>query len=648
MKTKTMFTPALNARFVCAGTRRLRCGSSLFTLLAAGAMLLGPGGVFRAAADFDTGFPPNVEGPIQTMGVFQVLVDPACIPLMEDNVPGHLPYPGWNHSQGTLTSPALADFPGIPSGNLGTMIARSATHHRNDPNPPLWPVVVDPAWGPAPGEKIIGYGAYFWPDPARGWDFQNQLIDARREVLTEINQFNLSVFSLCYSNNDPRIPSNIDPGTVMVRAGYANNTYVTPTGTEPNYLRKSIGMVQSQSNSGLPANDFPANSFFDINVEITLPHMAGTPGVNFPLYGAVLTNADFEVMPGTFIPDPLIVTTMDMLGPSLPPTVVYTHTPSSATSDQPWGVPLRFKYGNAGYWTAGQLFGYVVLAGHGTIPPCSKSDAVSNFLNQVLGPPGQLAQPMIVGALFPNTLFPNPGSTYGSAKGTNFGGGSIDTVYFTNGPTVLTARNFTLANLINPITLPTAGHSVVYSNSSAVLTFEISPNATTFYTAQATGTVQMLIINTNPGTIYTTTYYSEVTNLSLVGSSVLGTFVLRESPTKASPGRHIVQTAPVGYRIGGDFNMTFEYSFNNGISYKPANRPIWLQQQPNVDCGSAPSMLNVSVANSIVTITWNSVNYRLQSCTSLTPPITWVDLAVVSPYVFSLSSSNSFFRLTCP
>src|SRR5262249_47539877 len=117
--------------------------------------------------------------------------------------------------------------------------------------------------GAAPFDTIFGYSDYvMWPDvPPGGWDFENGHI-GHREILTEIEQFTMQTFTLCYSNIDPRVPSNLPIGANMVRAGFAN-TFNGPGGVGiPNYMRPSIGMVQSQSPTGIPANDFPANSFF--------------------------------------------------------------------------------------------------------------------------------------------------------------------------------------------------------------------------------------------------------------------------------------------------------------------------------------------------------------------------------------------------
>jgi hypothetical protein len=99
----------------------------------------------------------------------------------------------------------------------------------------------------------------------------------------------------------------------------------------------SVGEVISNAmgaNIGNPAFDFPAKSFFDIFVDVTLPGL-GTPLINST---------------------PLIVDNNAIT--TFPPVVIYTHGNSSA-------VPLMFTPGNALGQPAGEVFGVITLAGHG-------------------------------------------------------------------------------------------------------------------------------------------------------------------------------------------------------------------------------------------------------------------------------------------
>ena len=102
----------------------------------------------------------------------------------------------------------------------------------------------------------------------------------------------------------------------------------------------SAGEVESLSgNSGDPTRDFPANSFFDVFVEVDVPALGGFPTVQ-------LVNVD-----------PLLVESESIT--SFPPTVLYIHGNSSA-------VPLYFYADLPGVGVhRGDLFGQLTLAGHG-------------------------------------------------------------------------------------------------------------------------------------------------------------------------------------------------------------------------------------------------------------------------------------------
>jgi hypothetical protein len=99
----------------------------------------------------------------------------------------------------------------------------------------------------------------------------------------------------------------------------------------------SIGEVTSNATGagiGNPANDFPAKSFFDIFVDVTVPGL-----------GSPLTNST-----------PLVVENPAIT--SFPPIVVYTHGNSSA-------VQMMLSAGNVFGEPAGTIFGVMTLAGHG-------------------------------------------------------------------------------------------------------------------------------------------------------------------------------------------------------------------------------------------------------------------------------------------
>jgi len=140
-----------------------------------------------------------------------------------------------------------------------------------------------------------------------------------REVLTQIQTLNLATYP-------PVPPAN----SVSVRVGTAASS-----------APASRGEVESESPSGNPANDFPAQSFFDVYVQITLP-ACGTGGFT----GATLYNRSPN--------HPLIVSASNLT--SLPPTVVYEHNASSE-------VPILFYTPGKG-WKKDEFVGCIILAGH--------------------------------------------------------------------------------------------------------------------------------------------------------------------------------------------------------------------------------------------------------------------------------------------
>jgi hypothetical protein len=104
----------------------------------------------------------------------------------------------------------------------------------------------------------------------------------------------------------------------------------------------SAGEVESYSGAaGLPINDFPAKSFFDVFVRVDIPGGGGT----FP--GATNLYNDL----------PLLVQNTNVT--TFPPQVVYIHGNSTA-------VPCAFTAAVPAIGAnAGDIFGILLLAGHG-------------------------------------------------------------------------------------------------------------------------------------------------------------------------------------------------------------------------------------------------------------------------------------------
>ena len=161
-------------------------------------------------------------------------------------------------------------------------------------------------------------------------------------------------------------------------------------------------MVQQITN-GAPS-DFPAQSFFDIFVEVTMPRVPGTvANTDFPAAGAVLYND---------ASDPLFIENLSLT--NLPPEATYIHGNTTA-------VPIRFRDSNPPYWAAGDVLGYLTLAGHGVFTnmvtaqlPCAAATATGGLLDQTLGPVGSPIPMPPIPWLRPTNTFPTPGTGYGS------------------------------------------------------------------------------------------------------------------------------------------------------------------------------------------------------------------------------------------
>jgi hypothetical protein len=127
---------------------------------------------------------------------------------------------------------------------------------------------------------------------------------------------------------------------------YIESIHLTGSGFEVKAGRQaplrpiSAGEVESLSgNSDEPAQDFPANSFFDVFVQVDVPSLGGFPKIE-------LVNVD-----------PLLVQSTSIT--AFPPTVLYIHGNSSA-------VPLYFNTDLLPIGVhRGDLFGQLTLAGHG-------------------------------------------------------------------------------------------------------------------------------------------------------------------------------------------------------------------------------------------------------------------------------------------
>jgi PEP-CTERM motif-containing protein len=219
----------------------------------------------------------------QSLGQFSIVVNPAFSAQVAANFASN-----YNASANILTSPLLYD----PT----TTIDRSSTTTVGSAAYTNGLTVGSPANGTVKASSIAVLPTGY--NPPAGED----------TVFTQIHSFNLS-----------------GPGGFSATAGAAASDQPA-----------SVGEVVSNATGagiGNPSSDFPARSFFDIFVDVTVP------GV------------------GTFNNStPLIVDNNSIT--SFPPVVIYTHGNSTA-------VPLMFEAGNVFGEPAGTVFGLVTLAGHG-------------------------------------------------------------------------------------------------------------------------------------------------------------------------------------------------------------------------------------------------------------------------------------------
>jgi len=614
---------------------KIRFGSALPALLLAGTVLLGPGwGVQRCVAG--TGFPTApTNGATFSIGVVQIVVDPSFAFLFAPSNSFSY-YPGYaGPASGILTGPVMFD------GN--TMIGESSNQVVGSE--------VFPAAVGTPGQyppnttysNILGYADYALI-PSQFVTVPNGGVvpTGVHTIFTEIEQMDLVGYVPLNPSNapcsDPRVPTPSSGSTGLGGGGAQITVQAGPgamgIGSSLPMNRRSIGIVQQITN-GAPS-DFPAQSFFDIYVEVNLPQVPGTAAnYDFPTNGAVLYND---------ASDPLVIENFDLT--NLPPTATYVHGNTTA-------VPIRFKYSNPPFWAAGDVLGYLTLAGHGVFTnvvtasaPCAVATATGGLLDQVLGPVGSPIRPPPVPWLRPTNSFPSPGSSYDSVVNTfvdpSTGVTNVndDTVSFTVGTQTVYLRDLSLGSLGNSASLPAAGNSQTYTSSSATVSFQISQNGVDFSPAALSGSSTIEVYNTNGVSGNTTTYSMQMTQLTASGAA--GSYYLRVSPTQPTLGKHTVAPDPRGYRISSFFDVFTELSPDN-VNWYPANRSMRLLASlpPAV-----PGSMFVSQIGTNAVLQWQN-NFTLQSTPSLQVPFTDVEGPVTNgSYTTPVTGpKQQYFRL---
>jgi hypothetical protein len=480
-------------------------------------ILCGPLAGPAQAADFENPVPVNPPGEVfpppyneQTfsIGVFRLIIDTNAPWFNAALLTG---YPGYNPTRFTLTSPMCFDS--------ATAIGRSRAYQHGNPSLSFG---VPVGHTPSTISKVSDYPAIpsFFLSPSATF--------GTRKLYTEIRSLllvNSGDGTVCSNNPLYEIPSGFGGGLPFVKAGSLNG------------LPVSRGQVQSYSPTGVPANDFPAQSFFDVFVEAMLPMFGPWPATAF------LTNGE-----------PLIVQNTNVVG--LPPTVVYIHEQTAA-------VPVYFR-NTAGPWVAGQRFGWLILAGHGVQFDCSNAGQVNSMLQAVFGPgnsnPGL---PVARDDFYGRDICPPPLAVYVSPINGR-------TNIFTNG---LRIRKIRHSNLTNPIPLPLPGNTANYSANNTLIQFEFSTDGGgTWSNASASASVAITITaqtNSGPTRIFDT----EMLQLNASGGSLPPGFMLRESPTLASRGRTTDRPVNGGFRISSFFNVMLEMSTDNGNTWSVADSP---------------------------------------------------------------------------
>jgi hypothetical protein len=448
-----------------------------------------------------------------------------------------------------------------------------------------------------------------------------------------------------------------------VASGPFANDMFDPTMINNN-AQRSIGMVQQITAT---AN----SSFFDINVQVNLPAVTGTvTATAFPtisggafngLQLAQLTNSPTQ---------PLIIVNTNVT--TLPPEVVYIHGETLA-------VPLYFMANNLPYWTNGELFGYVTLAGHGVLPSfnCSSNGstgnpgdtnccvslqgtgAVTTLLDATLGPVGSPKPGMVVPWVRTNGLFPTANTTLTSVSNLVVADGATNdlsaTVSFNVDGTVILISRLNLGPFSNSIALPGANSTATFKGTNVPLSFQLSVNGTAF---PESGTASLTMAISNTGSSSPTLYFGTneaqpPTNFTVLMTAFSGTstnpqvgrFYLQQNPTNSSLGDFTLgQAAGGGYTVATEVNANLQASTDNENWYNASGA---LQLVPGLPAAT-PTFIGATWNGTQVVLNWLG-NFTLQTTSDLRLPWSNVSVGPISgPYPISKGVSQQFFRLAGP
>jgi hypothetical protein len=606
--------------------------------LAAGFVLLGTAGSLSLkAGSFPTA--PTDEN-TYSLGLFRLHVLNKFQPMMGGTAGGggYTLYYGYGPSSGTFTSPLMADDqtqiglslahcldPSDPTLDTGAVLVNQCSltypaftsSYSGDPATPL---IVTTAGSP-------GYVPGF---PTSG---------PYNEVFTYMENFQLEAFSNCvYTSSQVNPPDPYVKNKPMVIAGALNGIQPSRGRMVSGQTSGCVGAVATPAFTDYSAAN-PAMSYFLIYVNVLIPAGPGTDvGTDFYLYND--PNDPF------FGPQPLIIENTDV--ESLPPGAIYYHGGTL------FAVPVKFL--TAGHdasgnisWNAGDTFGTLTLSGHELGVLCGQSGEISsNFVNEVLGPPGQsVPEPPTLWA-FPTNAFPCPGVAYSSLSGTNFGGGSMDQIVFSNTDYgTIYVRNLIHSGFTNNINPPAFGTPAVSINNSSSLSCEVSLDDTNFYSALGVGSMNLSITNVGGGgkfNVYNTGIVG-LTNILNNTASPTGPFILRASLIKSPTGQHSIVNNKAGTCAASYFDVTYELRDNAGATWYEADRSIRLQVSEPV-CGVAGQNVYIQRKNGTNILSWASSSYTLQGTTNLTGSY-WVNIGTNSPVFLSQTNGLHFFRTVC-
>ncbi len=129
---------------------------------------------------------------------------------------------------------------------------------------------------------------------------------------------------------------------------------------------------------------------------------------------------------------------------------------------------------------------------------------------------------------------------------------------------------------------PSGGTSQTHALNSVVDMMVSTDNGVTFTAARVSTPVTVQVTDTGHGTFDT-----EMLALDLVGTSLPGGLMIRESPTLPSRGRTSIEQAPDGtYRIGSFFDIFTELSTDGGMTWQPANGPTHVELKAKAEEGA--------------------------------------------------------------